>query len=231
MANYSHSYRAPSLDELYNNGPHPGNLTFEIGNPNLESEQNNGIDLSLRHHSTKIRAEVNYFSYQIQRFVYLAPTGRVREGLIEADYLQRDTRYTGAEGKFDVSLHPNLWLNLSTDTVRAELTGTHVPLPRIPPVRGHIGFDAHWGGFDVRPELILTNAQKRIFTTETPTAGYAVVDLTSSYTLARTHNLHVLSATLFNAGDNLYRNHLSFLKDFAPEIGRGVKVSYTVQWF
>ena len=32
VVNYSHSYRAPSLEELYNNGPHPGNLTFEIGN-------------------------------------------------------------------------------------------------------------------------------------------------------------------------------------------------------
>ena len=32
VANYSHSYRAPALEELYNIGPHPGNLTFEIGN-------------------------------------------------------------------------------------------------------------------------------------------------------------------------------------------------------
>ncbi|MBD0327139.1 MAG: TonB-dependent receptor, partial [Pyrinomonadaceae bacterium] len=38
VANYSHSYRAPSLEELYNNGPHPGNLAFEIGNPNLTRE-------------------------------------------------------------------------------------------------------------------------------------------------------------------------------------------------
>ena len=33
VANYTHSYRAPALEELYNNGPHVGNLTFELGNP------------------------------------------------------------------------------------------------------------------------------------------------------------------------------------------------------
>src|SRR5262249_1667860 len=37
-ANYSHSYRAPSLEELYNFGPHAGNATFEIGDANLKRE-------------------------------------------------------------------------------------------------------------------------------------------------------------------------------------------------
>jgi iron complex outermembrane receptor protein len=29
----------------------------------------------------------------------------------------------------------------------------------------------------------------------------------------------------------LYRNHLSFIKAFAPEIGRGARFGYTVQFF
>ena len=57
------------------------------------------------------------------------------------------------------------------------------------------------------------------------------MNLTGSYTVARAHNLHVFSASLFNASDRLYRNHLSFIKDFAPEIGRGVRVTYTWQFF
>jgi iron complex outermembrane receptor protein len=39
VANYTHAYRAPALEELYNNGPHPGNAVFEIGNPNLGKTQ------------------------------------------------------------------------------------------------------------------------------------------------------------------------------------------------
>jgi iron complex outermembrane receptor protein len=36
---------------------------------------------------------------------------------------------------------------------------------------------------------------------------------------------------LFNTGNRLYRNHLSFIKDVAPEIGRGVSFSYSVRFF
>ena len=38
VVNYMHSYRAPGLEELYNNGPHPGNAIFEIGDPDLRRE-------------------------------------------------------------------------------------------------------------------------------------------------------------------------------------------------
>jgi iron complex outermembrane receptor protein len=41
----------------------------------------------------------------------------------------------------------------------------------------------------------------------------------------------VFSVTGFNLGDRLYRNHLSFIKAFAPEIGRGVRFTYTMRFF
>lgn len=231
VANYSHSYRAPALEELYNNGPHPGNQTFEIGNPNLVAERNDGLDFSLRHHSGRLRAEANYFYYRIHDFVYLAPTGAIEDALPVADYFQRDARYTGAEGKLDVALIPSIWLNLSVDGVNAKLTADNINLPRIPPVRGRIALDTHFRNFSLKPELIVAAAQDRVFPTETTTDGYKTVSVTGSYTIPRAHALHVLSAQVFNANNELYRNHLSFIKAFAPEIGRGVKASYTVQFF
>jgi iron complex outermembrane recepter protein len=229
--NYSHSYRAPSLEELYNNGPHPGNLTFELGNPNLRSEQNNGIDVGLRHQTAKVHGELNFFYYRINRFVYLAPTGNVQDGLVEADYLQADSRFSGGEAKLDLGLHPNFWINLAADTVNARLTESKTPLPRIPPVRGRIGFDVRYKGLSFHPEVVLSNHQYKIFPIEAPTAGYAVFNVRGSYMIARKHALHSIGAELFNAGDRLYRNHLSFIKEFAPEIGRGVRVYYSVQLF
>ena len=35
---------------------------------------------------------------------------------------------------------------------------------------------------------------------------------------------------MFNIGDQLYRNHSSFIKDLAPEIGRGVRFSYMLRF-
>ena len=106
-----------------------------------------------------------------------------------------------------------------------------MPLPRIPPVRGRIGLDWLHGAFNIRPEVVIANRQWQIFPTETPTAGYAVFNVTANYTLATRHVAHMFGVNVFNAGDRLYRNHLSFIKEVAPEIGRGVRLSYTVNWF
>lgn len=231
VGNYTHSYRAPALEELYNLGPHIGNVTFEVGNQNLSAERGNGVELSLRHQTSRFRAEANTFYYRMQNFIYLAPTGNIEDGLPEADYSQADARYMGAEARLDAGLTSNLWLNLGFDVVDAQTRISRTPLPRIPPVRGRVGLDFRYGGFSVRPEVHLANAQYQLFPNETRTAGYAVLNTTALYTLTRKHTIHTFGATLFNAGDRLYRNHLSFIKDFAPEIGRGARFSYTLTMF
>jgi iron complex outermembrane receptor protein len=229
--NYTSSYRAPALEELYNNGPHLGNLAFEIGNPNLNRERGDGMELSFRQSAARTRLELTVFRNQMHDFVYLAPTGAIEDGLLQADYAQANARFMGAEARVDVSLHRDLWLNLGFDAVDAQLTQTRIPLPRIPPVRGRIGLDWNHNAFNIRPELLLANRQWQIFPTETPTAGYAVMNVMANYTIATRHVAHLFGVNLFNAGDRLYFNHLSFIKSIAPEIGRGVRFTYTLNFF
>lgn len=231
VANYTHSYRAPSLEELYNNGPHAGNLTFEVGNDGLRRERADGIDLSLRHSSGRLRTETNYFYYKMQDFVYLAPTGEIEDGLVKAAYAQGSSRFTGFEGRLDFGFSSNLWMLSSVDYVSAELTQSGQALPRIPPLRARVGFEAFVGRFRFNPELIMAQDQARTFSTETRTAGYATANLNVSYTIAGKHVAHVISANAFNLNNKLYRNHLSFIKQFAPEIGRGVRVVYTLRFY
>lgn len=231
VANYTHSYRAPALEELYNFGPHVGNLTFEVGNPNLNDERSNGVELSLRHSNDRVRAQANFFYYRLSDFVFLAPTGEIEDGLAVANYLQGDSRYVGGEIGLDIVAHRYVTLNFMLDAVDAELTDTGTPLPRIPPLRGRVGVDFAYKGLHVRPEAILARDQEELFPTETRTAGYARFDLDASYTWGNQHFAHVVSVNAFNLGDRLYRNHLSFIKDIAPEIGRGVRVSYSMRFF
>lgn len=42
---------------------------------------------------------------------------------------------------------------------------------------------------------------------------------------------HHFSVNAFNLGDRLSRNHVSFIKDLAPEIGRSVRFTYSVKFF
>jgi iron complex outermembrane receptor protein len=79
--------------------------------------------------------------------------------------------------------------------------------------------------------MVMANHQDQVFTTETPTAGYAVFNISGSYLIARQHVAHIISFNFFNVGDALYRNHLSFIKEFAPEMGRGLRATYTLRFF
>jgi len=231
VANYAHSYRAPALEELYNFGPHVGNLAFEVGDPSLRAERGNGVDLSVRHQEGRIRGEFNLFYYDFSNFIFPFATGEEEDGLRVIEFTQRDARFAGGEANTSFGLHRDFWLNLGADFVDAQDTRTKTALPRIPPFRGKIGFDYTPGGFRFSPELILAADQEQTFTGETRTPGYGVVNLTASYTHARQHTAHQFSVNVFNVGDRLYRNHSSFIKDLAPEIGRGVRFTYMVRFF
>ena len=231
VANYSHSYRAPALEELYNLGPHVGTLIFEVGDPGLRAERGNGIDLSLRQRAERIDGEVNFFYYDFSNFVFPFATGEEEDGLPVVHFEQRDSRFTGAEARLGIGLHQAMRLNLGMDLVDARATLTRTPLPRIPPLRGRVGIEYRRRGLSIRPELVLANRQSQTFDLETPTAGFAVLDLRASYTIPTRGAVHQLSANVFNIGDRLYRNHSSFIKDLAPEIGRGVRFSYMVRFF
>jgi iron complex outermembrane recepter protein len=231
VANYTHSYRAPALEELFNYGPHIGNLAFEIGDPNLKREAADGIDLSLRRQDSRFNAELNFYYYTIKDFVYLSLTGAEEHGLRVASFSQADTRFLGGEAQVSFGVHPNFWINTGMDIVNAKLADTGTALPRIPPLRGRFGFDARWHGLCFKPEAVMTADQDNVYSTETRTPGYTVINMNASYTLASNHLMHVFSVGVFNAGDRLYKNHLSFIKNLAPEMGRTVRFTYLLNFF
>ena len=113
----------------------------------------------------------------------------------------------------------------------SRLTAPERDLPRIPPARGRAGLDFTHKGLSVRPEAVLTNRQSRVFPTETETAGFVVPSLTASYSIPKQHAIHVFTANVFNLGNTLHRNHLSFIKELAPEMGRGIRFSYNVHFY
>lgn len=232
VANFSHSHRAPALEELYNDGPHDDTLSFEIGDNNLKPEISNGIDLSLRHQSGRVRAEANFFYYNLKNFIFLQPTNEIDEDteLPVALYVQGDSRFIGTEAGLDVKANKYLDLFGNLDYVNAELK-SGIPLPRIPPFRTHLGLDAHYKYVTVRPELTLAGHQTRVFTEEMPTDGYGVFNIAGNIIIPKKHLANIFSVYGYNLTNRLYFNHVSFIKEFAPEIGRGVRFSYTIRFF
>ena len=83
----------------------------------------------------------------------------------------------------------------------------------------------------LRPELILAAEQDKTFGAETPTDGYSLLNLSASYTLVGAKVMHIFTLKGTNLTDELYRNHSSFIKDVAPEMGRRLLLTYALRLF
>ena len=230
VANLTRSHRAPAIEELYNFGPHVGTLSFDIGNPDLDAESTLGLDLSLRHRSDRVRGDLNFFVYDISNFIFGNRSGEVIENLPVFNILQGDSRFVGFDAQAGIRLAGQAWATVGVGRVDAKLTATGEALPRIPPLRGTLSLDVPYGGFTLSPRFVFASRQDDVFRGETATDGYALVDVRGSYVWPRQRTAHIVSFTASNLTNVLYRNHTSFIKDLAPEMGRGVRVSYALRF-
>jgi iron complex outermembrane receptor protein len=245
--NLAYASRNPALEELYFFGVHPGNLSFEIGNPDLGSERALGLDLSLRARARRARGEITFFRNRINDFIFRNPLtveefiarqpefedrfgdeGEIQDEFQYVEFVGADSVLWGIEAHADVNLTESLIFELSADMVRGELSDTDDPLPRIPPFRFIPGLRYQRNGLQFGGSVALTGDQDRVFGDETPTAGAGVLKLFGSYSFVTRGVTNTITARLDNATDRLYRNHLNYLKDVLPEMGRNFKVVYSM---
>jgi iron complex outermembrane receptor protein len=228
--NLARAVRNPSLEELYNLGAHVGNFAFEVGDPTLPTEVGYGADLSLRYRRPRFAGEGTVFINNIDRFIFPFQTGDFEEDLPVVNFTSADSRLTGLEAHLDAGLTSALWLVLGADAVRGELRDGGGPLPRIPPYRLWAGLRLEHKQFHLEGEVKHVGKQTRVYGAETPTDGYTLVNLHGSYQIVSGHAVHTVTLRADNVGDELYRNHLSYIKDLAPEMGRTFRLVYGVRF-
>ena len=221
--------RAPSLEELYNFGPHIGNLAFEIGEPRLDEERSLGFDLSLRQSSEALTGSLSVFRYDISNFVFGEVLGGMISGLPVWRFRQSDATYQGFEAEGHLSLGA-AELVANAAYVDAKLaSGEYVP--RIPPLGGRVRLDVPVGKLRLAPRLRWAARMDRLYRDETPTDGYAVFDFTASYVFVGASTTSNISLGAYNITDAEYSHHNSLIKDMAPQMGRGFRISYSLRFF
>ena len=223
------STRAPALEELYNFGLDAGIQAFEIGNPLLEAERSRGFDLGFRRDSGAFAGSLSAFWYGIDNFTYGATTGG-RGGVTVISSEQADSRHLGFEADGRVRLG-NADLTASASWVDARFPELGQHAPRIPPLNGQAKLDVPVRDLRIAPRLRWAARMDRLYAGETPTDGYAVLDLTVSWLVLTGNATHHVSLVGHNLTDAVYRHHTSVVKDVAPQIGRGVRISYSVRFF
>lgn len=238
--NLAHSERAPSAEELYARGPHAGTQAFELGNPNFDTEKNNGIEASLRGSGTHYTLSLGAFYNRFSGFIYDA---RVPDAVCEAvldgeplefpcfQYAQARARSWGIEAEGSATLihgeSGDLNLDAGADYVRTTIRGSG-PAPRIPPLRVMGGAEWVAPRFTARVEAEHSFAQKRITALETTTPDYTLVNASVSVTPFAGNDKVNLTLAAHNIFDVTARRHASVLKDYAPLPGRDIRVTLRV---
>jgi len=131
--NAATGFRAPNLAELSSNGIHEGTFRYEVGNPNLKTEQNLQTDLDLEYKISHFEFSVSGFYNHINDYIYASPSGAEIDDVKEYDYIQNNANLYGGEAALHIHPHPLDWLHFETSfsTVTGKLQSGGF-LPQIP---------------------------------------------------------------------------------------------------
>jgi iron complex outermembrane receptor protein len=152
------------------------------------------------------------------------------EELAIVDFVAADSVLQGVEIHGDIRVTSWLFAEGGLDYVRGQLKADDRPLPRIPPLRFRGGLRYQQSGFQAGGEVVAAAEQDRVSGEETPTDGYQLLKLFAAYSFETGRAVNTITARLDNVTDELYRNHLSLIKDSVPEMGRNFKLLYNIRF-
>lgn len=96
---YTHSERAPEINELYAGNNHYAIMTNENGDDRLRKESANAVELSAGFNYKGISARTSLYHTDYNDYLYLAHTGISRAGFPVKEWRNGDTLLEGHEGE------------------------------------------------------------------------------------------------------------------------------------
>lgn len=248
-ANLARSIRTPSVEELYSDGPHLADFSFDIGTPDLDPERGLGLDVFLRGTRRDLSLEVAAFYNRVQNFIYYAQTGETvrifREGVppritpvFEAQ--GDDAAFMGFEGRIQWEVLRNVVLDGTASYTRASLLEDSEPLPFIPPLsgrgevryEGEVFFASLGSNWALRQHRVPAPVEfgDGVERPQEPTDGYALLNAGVGFRFRAAGLTHTASLEGENLTNREWRDHLSRIKDIAPQPGRNVQLTYRVHF-
>ena len=240
-ANVGRAWRAPTLFELFSNGPHLGEARYEIGDATLQPEVGTDVDIGVRWQSGRVRAELAAYRNAIGRFIFITPTDSFvtvsttpPDSLRVYRYRQADARLLGGEAELEVAVAAALSLRARADAVRGTNEATNEPLPLVPPARGAFAAEFHRSGLAwadrayAGAEVELVTRQTRVNPLDIPTGGYTLFNLSAGLTRPMLGRIGRVDLSVRNVANVSYRSFLSRYKEFALDPGRNVVLRVSV---
>ncbi len=223
------SHRAPTPQELYADGVHLATNTYEIGDPGLKQETSRYVDLTLRRVLDPFTFAISFYRNEVDHYIF-ARTLDMYEDFRLIRYTQSDARFAGVDAQAGFRFTDGLRVTVYGDYIRGQLAREAENLPRIPAGRLGARVTHTWPQFTAELDYHHVFEQADIAAFETITPAYNMVNATIAYRLpnVRLNSQIYLRAT--NLLDEPALNHVSFVKNAAPLMGRNAVVGLRVEF-
>jgi len=219
--NVGRAWRAPTLFELFANGPHIGEARYELGDSTLQPEESRGVDLGVRWSGRHARLQLAAYHNRMSHYIYITPTAGFIDSLRVYQYGEAEAELLGGEAVLEAEIGRGLVARSRVEAVRGTNLASHEPLPLLPPVRATVGF----GWRDrISVDVDAYDRPKRLNPLDIPTPGYALLHLGGGADVRLFGRAMRLDISLRNALNQRYRSFLSRYKEFAFDPGRNLIV-------
>lgn len=220
------SFRAPTVQELFANGVDAASGTYSIGSASLGPESGFGLDASLKGDFAAVALDLSPYANFINGYIYGFLRGDTIQNFPVRQFGATDARLLGFEASATLEPTTRFAVKASADYVNAEDTRRHLPLPFTPPLRGLLRGTYQDKTYSGMIEWRLAASQTRLGPGDSPTAGYAVMNVAAGVRIVQQGLVHYLSIHCDNVFNQVYRDNLSVVKDFIPQPARGVRLNY-----
>jgi iron complex outermembrane receptor protein len=224
------AFRAPTVEELFSNGFHAAAGSFDIGNPNLDAEINQGLDAVLRMQSQSVSVQLSGYYNRIADYIAPVPVGTViidGEEFPEIEYMQSDATLRGAEGTAEANLTRQVVVGVMGDVTRGRFTDGS-PLPFMPAPR--LGGTVRWENAGVSAGVEVRHAFRQPETpaSEVRTDAYTLTHVQLGWSFIGRSAVNSITFRVDNLFDTEYREATSRIKHVALNPGRNFSLVYRV---
>lgn len=230
--------RAPDAQEIFWNGDHHATFSYQLDSPNLKEETAYTLDINWTYTSEQWFTRVSAYRYQFDDYIY--NDRKDVENPFHADdavyrYEQADAHFYGGEVSSEYALNSQWHVLLQADYVSAQLAkapaGGNKNIPRTPPATVLLLLGWQHNNWQADVENRWSLAQNKTASQETTSPAYQHFNVRVNYSAVLSADYEWrLGLQVNNLFDAPGRNHVSYLKEFAPLPGRNISLTTSMQF-
>lgn len=237
------TFRPPSLDELFSEGPHLASYSFDIGNTNLKAERAWTSEINYEFMSSRIMVFASLFRNYFDSYNFFMNTNQASNRYPDLYYYQVkgvEAEMMGFEGELYFSIANKHSIKSSFSFIKSDFredeNSSFKPIPFTPPLKISTEYILNFTNGNTGVIYTFSDKQDRVGEFETITESYNKLDFYLQYNFINNKNLlkastlSTLSINVQNIFDTEYYNHLSRIKDLMPEMGRRFMISYKIYY-